>query len=99
MSSIVIPSAGSDRGQGIMRAGGRGGRRGTGACMDLVLMGLRGSGKTTLGQRLADRYELRFVDLDRRTPGEFGVRTVAEAWAKYGEAAFREAEVRALRKA
>src|ERR1043165_9252875 len=60
-------------------------------------MGLRGSGKTTLGEKLAARYRLRFVDLDRRTPGLLGLRDVAEAWAKYGEAAFREAELRALR--
>jgi shikimate kinase len=67
--------------------------------MDLVLIGLRGSGKSTLGERLAQRHKLRFVDLDVRTPAEFGVRSVAEAWATYGEAAFREAEVRALGRA
>jgi shikimate kinase len=65
--------------------------------MDLVLMGLRGSGKSTLGRRLASTYRLRFVDLDERTPGLLGVRSVSEAWTKHGEAAFREAEVRALR--
>lgn len=62
-------------------------------------MGLRGSGKTTLGERLAAKYRLSFVDLDRLTPGYLGARTVGEAWAKYGEAAFREAEVRALKQA
>lgn len=65
--------------------------------MHLVLMGLRGSGKSMLGARLAARHRLRFVDLDQRTPGILGVRSVAEAWNRYGEAAFREAEVAALR--
>jgi shikimate kinase len=67
--------------------------------MKLVLMGLRGSGKSTLGGRLASERGLRFIDLDERTPGELGARTVAEAWALFGEPAFREAEVRALRAA
>src|SRR3954471_181193 len=65
--------------------------------MNLVLMGLRGSGKSTLGRRLASKYRLRFVDLDERTPGYLGVRSVSEAWTKYGESSFREAELRALR--
>src|SRR3954471_2792839 len=65
--------------------------------MNLVLMGLRGSGKSTLGRRLASKYRLRFVDLDERTPGYLGVRSVSEAWTRYGEAPFRQAEVRALR--
>jgi len=65
--------------------------------MDLVLMGLRGSGKTTLGERLALRHRLQFVDLDRRTPGLLGLGSVADAWSTYGEALFREKEVEALR--
>jgi shikimate kinase len=64
--------------------------------MNLILMGLRGSGKSTLGHRLAAKHRLHFVDLDQRTPGYLGERTAAEAWLKYGEASFREAELRAL---
>lgn len=67
--------------------------------MKLVLMGLRGSGKSTLGGRLALEHGLRFIDLDERTPAVLGARTVAEAWARFGEPAFREAEVRALKAA
>jgi shikimate kinase len=67
--------------------------------MDLVLIGLRGSGKSTLGEKLAAKYKLRFIDLDRRTPGAFGLRSVADAWAKYGEEAFRKAELAALEQA
>src|SRR4030042_4082888 len=32
--------------------------------MNIVLIGYRGSGKTTVGRRLADRLKLRFVDTD-----------------------------------
>jgi shikimate kinase len=65
--------------------------------MELVLLGLRGSGKTTLGRTLAELRRVSFVDLDERTPRLLGAGSVAEAWARCGEAAFREAEVRALR--
>ena len=65
--------------------------------MDLILMGLRGSGKTTLGERLAREHGLRFIDLDQRTPKILGLATVAEAWTKHGEPAFRSAEVEALK--
>lgn len=63
----------------------------------LVLMGLRGSGKSTLGRLVAQRTGLAFVDLDLVTTALLGEGTLAELWAQHGEAAFREAEVRALR--
>lgn len=62
-------------------------------------MGLRGSGKSTLGRRLSERTGLVFADLDERTAARMGARSVAEAWAKQGHAAFRAAEVEALREA
>ena len=63
----------------------------------LVLMGLRGSGKSTLGRLVAQRTGLAFVDLDLVTTALLGEGTLAELWAQHGEAAFREAEARALR--
>jgi shikimate kinase len=60
-------------------------------------MGLRGSGKSTLGRLVAQRAGLAFVDLDDVTTSLLGEGTLAELWAQHGEAAFREAEVRALR--
>ena len=62
----------------------------------IALIGLRGSGKTTVGRRLASRLALPFIDLDTRTPGFAGEASVAEVFAKQGEAAFRRAETRAL---
>lgn len=66
--------------------------------MHFVLMGLRGSGKSTLGRRLAAARKRPFVDLDECTPAEMGLDNVAEAWALHGEHAFRRAEVAALAK-
>src|ERR1044071_4244818 len=64
--------------------------------MNLLLMGLRGSGKSTLGRKLAHRLNRAFVDLDDLTPGEMGEVAVAEAFTKHGEPAFRAAEIHAL---
>lgn len=65
----------------------------------IVLIGLRGSGKTTLGRALADRRQAAFVDLDDLTIRRLGCDSVAQAWEHHGEPAFREAEVHALRQA
>jgi len=65
----------------------------------LILMGLRGSGKTTLGRSLAARLQLPFIDLDARTRALLGVATVRQAFDTRGEPAFREAETQALRAA
>jgi len=62
----------------------------------LVLIGLRGSGKSTLGHALAAAQGYGFVDLDDVTPRVMGFGSVAEAWSARGEAAFRAAEVKAL---
>ena len=64
--------------------------------MNLILMGLRGSGKTTVGRLMAERVGRVFVDLDDVTPRRLGVSTVREAWDRFGQPAFREAEAAAL---
>jgi shikimate kinase len=63
---------------------------------NLILIGLRGSGKTTLGRLLAERTRREFVDLDAMTPRLLGAPNVSAAWTRHGEAAFRRAELRAL---
>ncbi|MEM1209482.1 MAG: shikimate kinase [Planctomycetota bacterium] len=60
--------------------------------MSVVLMGYRGSGKSSVGRALADRLGLRFVDLDDAVCARFGGATVAEIWADPGEQAFRAVE-------
>jgi len=64
-----------------------------------LLIGLRGSGKTTLGTVLAKRWGVRFVDLDQEVLRDLGHQTVADAWRAEGEPAFRAAESAALARA
>lgn len=61
-----------------------------GAC--ILLIGMRGTGKTTVGQRLAERLGIPFVDLDDHVQRRLGGRSVSEIWAQMGEAAWRQAE-------
>lgn len=65
----------------------------------LALIGLRGSGKSTLGRQLAERLARPFIELDDLTPRVLGAASVAEAWSHHGEAEFRRAELIALREA
>lgn len=69
------------------------------AACHLVLIGLRGSGKSTLGAALATRQGIPFLDLDDETAAALGCDSVAAAWKEHGEAAFRAAETRCLREA
>jgi shikimate kinase len=57
----------------------------------LVLVGLMGAGKTTVGQRCAARLDRPFVDTDRLVEAGTGM-TVAEIFEQRGEAAFRALE-------
>lgn len=68
----------------------------------LLLIGLRGSGKSTLGKLVAERltandFAATFADLDRAVLEHLGCATVAEAWNTLGEPAFRAAETACLR--
>lgn len=62
----------------------------------IVLIGLRGSGKTTLGRLLATALSSGFIDLDDRTRARTGHGSVSAAFRAIGEPAFRAAEVAAL---
>ena len=57
----------------------------------LVLVGLPGSGKSTVGQLLAERLERSFLDFDREISRREGM-TVAEIFGKRGEPYFRKLE-------
>ena len=63
--------------------------------MDLVLIGLPGSGKTAVGRRLAARHEAVFVDLDVEIEATAGM-TIPEIFEAEGEAGFRRRERRAV---
>lgn len=61
----------------------------------IVLVGLMGAGKTTVGRRLAQKLGLGFVDADieiERAAGE----TIPEIFERHGEAAFRDGERRVI---
>ncbi|MCC5981835.1 MAG: shikimate kinase [Oceanicaulis sp.] len=57
----------------------------------VVLAGLMGAGKTTVGRRLAERLGWPFRDSDHEVEAAAG-RSVADIFADFGEAAFRDGE-------
>ena len=57
----------------------------------VVLVGLMGSGKTTVGRRLAARLDRHFVDADAAIE-EITDRTIAEIFEQDGEPGFRDLE-------
>ena len=63
--------------------------------MDLVLVGLPGSGKSAVGRRLSRRHEAVFVDLDEEIERDAG-RPIAAIFAEEGEPGFRSRERRAI---
>ncbi len=67
-------------------------------CTRVALIGLRGAGKSTLGQRLADDLGFPFVELSREIE-KFAGCSVAEIQALYGVNAYRRYERRALEEA
>ena len=63
--------------------------------MDLVLVGLPGSGKSAVGRRLSRRHEATFVDLDEEIERDAG-RPIQSIFAEEGEQGFRDRERRAV---
>jgi len=61
----------------------------------IALLGLRGAGKSTLGERLAQSLGIPFLELDREVEKEAGA-ALGEVFAMYGQDAFRRFERRAL---
>jgi shikimate kinase len=57
----------------------------------IVIIGLMGAGKTTVGRRLAERLGLAFVDADAEIEKAAG-QTIAEIFAQHGEVYFRDGE-------
>ncbi|MFZ5608176.1 MAG: shikimate kinase [Pseudomonadota bacterium] len=61
----------------------------------IVLVGMMGAGKTTVGRRLAARLGLAFVDADSEIERAAGL-SIADIFDLYGEAAFRDGERRVI---
>lgn len=62
----------------------------------LVLIGLMGAGKSTVGRHLAELCGRRFIDLDEEIVRRAG-RTVVDLFAEAGEPGFRDVEADATR--
>lgn len=61
----------------------------------IVLVGLMGVGKSTIGRRLAKRLSIPFVDSDTAIEEAAGC-SIAELFERFGEAHFREGERRVV---
>jgi shikimate kinase/3-dehydroquinate synthase len=63
----------------------------------IVLVGLMGAGKTSIGRRLAGRLGLPFLDADAEIELAAGC-TIPELFARYGETYFRDGEKKVIRR-
>ena len=61
----------------------------------IVLVGMMGAGKSSIGRRLAQQLGLAFVDADAEIEAAAKM-TIAEIFATYGEADFRSGEARVI---
>jgi shikimate kinase len=61
----------------------------------IVLVGMMGAGKTSIGRRLANLLHLPFLDADSEIEKAANL-SIAEIFAKHGEADFREGEKRVV---
>ena len=61
----------------------------------IFLIGMAGSGKSSLGKKTASRLRLPYIDTDTRITQVLGM-PVTDIFAQYGEDAFRNAETNTL---
>jgi shikimate kinase len=61
----------------------------------IVLVGMMGSGKSTVGRRLAARLHLPFVDADQEIEAAAGM-SIADIFTTHGEPHFRDGEAKVI---
>ena len=61
----------------------------------IVLIGMMGAGKSSVGRRLAARLNILFVDADAEIEKAAGM-SIADIFARHGEADFRSGEARVI---
>jgi shikimate kinase len=59
--------------------------------MKVFLIGFMGSGKTTIGKKLANYLKYEFIDLDKLIESKAGM-SIVSYFELHGEGAFRELE-------
>src|SRR5437867_12062608 len=62
----------------------------------IVLIGMMGAGKSSVGRCLQRRTQFALLDTDEIVASKFGL-SIPEIFSKYGEQVFREIETQALR--
>lgn len=65
--------------------------------MNLILIGMMGSGKSSVGKLLADHFGMKFIDTDALIEEMQGL-TIAKIFELYGEKHFRHLETELLEK-
>ena len=65
--------------------------------MRIFLIGMPGSGKTTLGQRLSEELGIEFIDLDLEIES-FLSKSIPQIFKDHGEGEFRKTETELLKK-
>lgn len=58
---------------------------------NIIFIGFMGVGKTTIGQKVSERLNRTFIDIDEEISKEFGM-AIPEIFKEYGEKTFREKE-------
>lgn len=86
VNSVMQKPAGNGPEPAIVRALG---------ARSVVLVGMMGAGKSSIGRRLAARLGIPFVDADAEIESAAGM-TIAEIFAKHGEPYFRAGEARVI---
>lgn len=64
--------------------------------MTIFLCGFMGCGKSTIGQKLAQKLDCHFIDMDTYIEEQTGM-SIPEIFEIYGEAYFRDTETQAVR--
>ena len=84
--SVIQKTAENGQESAIIRALGR---------RSIVLVGMMGAGKSSIGRRLSARLGIPFVDADAEIESAAGM-TIPEIFAKHGEGYFRAGEARVI---
>lgn len=64
--------------------------------MNVMLIGARAAGKTTLARIIGHALSRHAVDMDDLVLAQFAEETIAEVWQSHGESAWREAEAQVI---